>query len=232
MVHTLEDGLWDWKLFYWHASLLSLKFWDLLGLSPQEEIPHIDWLNLVHPADAEQLQIMLSRVEHEGVPVTFDLRFWTCSAEYQWFCVRAAATLNPEGETTHLSGWIRNIQQERTARELSQQRENVYRQRQCKVAVDSLTGGVAHEFNNVLQIVRGFASFAKESVPEDNPAQSDLDEIITTTDRAANLVNRLNEFTRYRKEDVETIDVGEVLAGLETLLEATLSNKNQAHSNL
>jgi signal transduction histidine kinase len=50
---------------------------------------------------------------------------------------------------------------------------------------------IAHELNNLLATIRGYADLARDGLAEDDPARADLDQVIRAADRAATLTGRL-----------------------------------------
>ncbi len=85
-------------------------------------------------------------------------------------------------------------------------------------AIDRLAAGVAHEFNNVLQIVSGYVTFARENLPADSPVRSDLDHALIATGRASRLASRLLQFARAEDDEAGVADVGDAVESLELLL--------------
>jgi len=77
-------------------------------------------------------------------------------------------------------------------------------------AIGTLTGGIAHEFNNVLGIIIGNTELALDDVPEWNPAHYNLEEIKTASLRAKDVVRQLLSYIRkvdYRKKPMEAIPI-------------------------
>jgi len=58
-------------------------------------------------------------------------------------------------------------------------------------AIGTMTGGIAHEFNNILGIILGNADIAADDIPDWNPARFNLDEIRTACFRAKNVIRQL-----------------------------------------
>lgn len=84
--------------------------------------------------------------------------------------------------------------------------------------VNRLAAGVAHEFNNVLQIVRGYVAFARDTLPPGAEARDDLDKALLATDRAADLSRRLLQFARADDDSAGRADCADAIDALRLLL--------------
>lgn len=105
-------------------------------------------------------------------------------------------TISPvytEDRITHYVKVARDLTQE-----LEFERELRQAHRMDSVAV--LTGGIAHEFNNLLGVVSGYAEFVRDDLPAElGTAREDLDRILVACDRGAELVSQLLTFSRQRE---------------------------------
>ena len=63
-------------------------------------------------------------------------------------------------------------------------------------AIGQLAGGVAHDFNNVLLVIRGYSSVLRVDRSTDPQHIADVDEIANAADRAAELTRQLLAFGR------------------------------------
>ncbi len=63
-------------------------------------------------------------------------------------------------------------------------------------AVGRLAGGIAHEFNNILTSIIGFAHLARATAGENTLISQDLDQVIEQGQRAAHLVRQMLDFSR------------------------------------
>ena len=84
--------------------------------------------------------------------------------------------------------------------------------------VNRLASGVAHEFNNVLQIVHGYVSFARDALPLESEPRQDLEAALKATDRAAELASRLLQFTRAQDEESRVADISDTVLATKLLL--------------
>jgi PAS domain S-box-containing protein len=110
-----------------------------------------------------------------------------------------------------------------TARDISSRRTLEARVRQAErlEAVGQLAGGVAHDFNNVLLVIRGYSSVLSATLTD--PQQvADVEEISMAADRAAKLTRQLLAFGRRQVLQPRVLAVGDVVRDIESLLRRTI----------
>ncbi len=88
-----------------------------------------------------------------------------------------------------------------------------------------LAGGVAHEFNNLLQVISFHADLALPLLPPDSPARADLQQIQGTVQKAAQLSSQMLAYAGKRSFVVERIDLNRVVGEMLELLEALISKE-------
>ena len=85
-----------------------------------------------------------------------------------------------------------------------------------------LTGGVAHDFNNILTAISGTAELLAESVPRDDPRRADVDAIRDAGDRGAALTRQLLALGRPVSSTGHVADLDLVVGQLASMLRRTL----------
>nr|WP_239058357.1 ATP-binding protein [Aliiroseovarius sp. PrR006] len=98
-------------------------------------------------------------------------------------------------------------------------------QSQKMEAIGQLAGGVAHDFNNLLTAISGHCDLLMMGRDEQDPAYSDLSQIIQNANRAAALVRQLLAFSRKQTLRPEKLLLTESLADLTHLLNRLVGEK-------
>ena len=89
-------------------------------------------------------------------------------------------------------------------------------------AVGRLAGGVAHDFNNLLGVITGYADLAARQIEPTHPAYPRIEQVRKAADRAAELTRRLLAFSRRQVLQPRVVDLGLLVADLQSMLERVL----------
>jgi PAS domain S-box-containing protein len=92
-------------------------------------------------------------------------------------------------------------------------------------AVGHLAGGLAHDFNNVLTAIRGYAELLRDEIPETSNATTDLLHIEQAVDRAAAVTKKLLAFSRKQAVQRVVFNLNTVLLDLAPLLRQLLTDR-------
>ncbi len=95
-------------------------------------------------------------------------------------------------------------------------------QSQKMQAIGQLAGGVAHDFNNLLTAIFMQLDVLAQRHPVGDPSYEGLNEIRSTSARAADLVRKLLAFSRKQTVQREILDLGELISESEVLLRRVL----------
>lgn len=108
--------------------------------------------------------------------------------------------------------------------DISQQlaREAELQQAQKMESVARLASGVAHDFNNVLQVIMGSAQLLELDLPQDSPGYKDVLCIIEAARRAKDMTGQLLTFARKAPQKAEQLDPNEELEKMEDMLRRLL----------
>jgi signal transduction histidine kinase len=83
-------------------------------------------------------------------------------------------------------------------------------QSQKMEAVGQLAEGIAHEFNNILTAVIGYAGFIQKKMDNNDPLHPYVGNIISSGQRAARLTRDLHTFSRKQQIEVKLLNLNDV----------------------
>ena len=102
--------------------------------------------------------------------------------------------------------------------EVRAQLEAQLRQGQKMEAIGRLAGGVAHDFNNILMAIHGYAALSLSRVSPSDPVRNWLEQIRSAADLAATLTRQLLTFSRQHVLRPEALDISNEVRQVEKLL--------------
>jgi two-component system, cell cycle sensor histidine kinase and response regulator CckA len=88
-------------------------------------------------------------------------------------------------------------------------------------AIGQLAGGVAHDFNNMLTVISGYASLLREEATDQGDIEA-VDAIQKAAEQATELTRQLLAFSRRQELQPTVLDLNAVLARIEVLLKRTI----------
>ena len=168
--------------------------------------------DLVHPEDIRIVELEFARLLDMRGPWT-PLEFRCRHTDGGWRTIIANARnllLDPT-----VQGLVVN------ARDITEQRslERQLQHAQKMEAVGRLAGGVAHDFSNLLSVIRANVQVALRSIARYAPGYSELEGIGLATDRATVLTRQLLTFSRQQPLTLTDVRCNEVIEGIQHLLE-------------
>jgi PAS domain S-box-containing protein len=135
-----------------------------------------------------------------------------------WASVLIDPIYNEDGTVSGFAKVTRDISDKKRAQEELEEARNALFQSQKMQALGELTGGVAHDFNNLITVVRGSAEMLKRSDLSEAKRERYLDAIIETAERAAALTSHMLAFGRRQALKPQVIDLNVRLDALDDVL--------------
>jgi PAS domain S-box-containing protein len=110
--------------------------------------------------------------------------------------------------------------------------EEEFRQTQKLESIGTLAAGVAHDFNNLLTGILGNASLALRDLEPSSPAREKLQDVIRSSDRAAQLTSQLLAYSGKGKYVVRNLDLSELITEMRNLLRTSVPRKAELQFRL
>jgi len=87
-------------------------------------------------------------------------------------------------------------------------------QAQKMESVGRLAGGVAHDYNNMLSVIIGYAQFGMDKTDPEDELHADLQEILTAAERSTDITRQLLAFARKQTIDPKVLDLNDTLESM------------------
>ncbi|MFC0282933.1 cell cycle histidine kinase CckA [Camelimonas abortus] len=171
---------------------------------------------LVTDKDGERLEAALRAAASQQEVAPFDAQVAGDGGRCVRVYVSSVSEMEGEGESAVI--YALDITEQRAL-------EAQFAQAQKMNAVGQLAGGVAHDFNNVLQAIIGFCELLLGRHRPTDPSFQDIMQIKTNANRAAALVRHLLAFSRRQTLRPQVMRVGDVLADVSLLLKRLLGER-------
>lgn len=170
--------------------------------------------SLTHPADAGLLPETADEPSEDGPDLATEKRYQHADGREVWVAVQASVVRDQDGQPIYSVAQVRDLTEQRAL-------ETRVRQGQKMEAIGSLASGVAHDFNNVLSVIRSASDILLHELREED-ARALVREIELAADHASALTSQLLAFGRKQLLTPEPTDlnavVGETMQLVRTLL--------------
>ena len=194
-----------------------------LGRPPEEIIGKHDF-ELYPEETARRFIADDQQVLAAGTPLSFE-GIATSATGTQAYLVTKGVYRDGAGEILGIFGISHDVTELRQANDaLERTREALFRSQKME-AVGQLTGGLAHDFNNVLAVILGNLEILRLHVKQDSVACDLIDTIARAATHAQDLTTNLLAFARGRQLNPQSIDINALIQRMVRLLVRTLPSR-------
>lgn len=158
----------------------------------------------------QKIEAAFTQARSEELEIRFDE-----TGRKRWFDLKLSPVFDSRGRLDLFIG----IFTETTAMKL---REAEFSKAQKLEALGQIAGGVAHDFNNILSIIMGYAQMARNHLNEPDTLEPYLEKILTASKRGAGLTKKMLTFSRHKMIEESVIDLAETVRQQEMLLKPLL----------
>ena len=196
-----------------HPQLLNPAFIKVFGWTLDDlhdrTIPFV-------PEDQKRITLdKINELYKTGTPQISETIRLTKSGEIRHTIASAALIRDADGQATGMVVNLTDITAQKKLEEQLQQTRKIE-------AIGQLAGGVAHDFNNMLSPIIGYAELLMMDLEPDHTTYRQLGEIKKAAERSRDLVQKLLAFSRKQTLNLKVVDLGRIVEGLLVFLERIL----------
>ena len=188
---------------------------DLVGRSP---------LTLVHPDDTDEAE-KRAQARLSGADVQLRHLFRGVTRDGRMLYIELSATLITYRGGPATLAYHRDV----TGRK---KLEDQLRQAQKLEGIGQLAGGIAHDFNNLLTVISGFATILRMGLKENETQRAHVDQILSASEKAANLTESLLAFSRKQAINPKPSDLNELVKRAKKFLSRIIGEDIELHTTL
>lgn len=218
-------GTWEWDILS-GKTVWNERWLQILGYEPEDITPDIaTFIDLIHPDDEERVLEDLERHLKSQSEFNMEFRLRAKSGEYRWVLGRGKVLeWDADGKPLRMFGTSLDVTQRHAL-------EDRVRQMQKMDAVGQLAGGVAHDFNNQLTGIMGYAGMI-EDVAQDATIVRYARSITDMANRSADLTKQLLAFSRKGEHRSIPINIHATIGEVISMLRHTIDKRIEVRSRL
>jgi len=185
---------------------------DLTGWS-RDEVLNKNWFDLFIPGEfTESVKSVFKENITKGTTLHNESFLQTRKGVRRLIVWNIAVLHNPDGSAAGTASIGIDVTDHRRL-------EDQLRQAQRMEAIGHLAGGVAHDFNNILTAIIGYASILRKRTPVDDARLTMVNQIIASSERAAKLVYSLLAYSRKQLINPEPLNINTIVIGVQNMLD-------------
>jgi two-component system, cell cycle sensor histidine kinase and response regulator CckA len=216
LIDNLDAVIWAVEVPSMNFVFASPRAETLLGFAPEHWTSHPSfWLDRVDNADRDWVAQSYQRAIESGATLSLEFQAITAGGGALW--LREYSRLLPaaEGQPRYMIGVAVDVTERRMLEDQLVQAERVE-------AVSRLASRMAHDLNNALMILTGYSEELLTALPAGSTMRSDVQEILTATERVGGLTSQLLSFARRQGQAAAELDLESALAKISLRLAALL----------
>lgn len=188
------------------------------------------WFGRIHPDDRTRVQAAYGALFATG-RFEIEYRIRRRDGVWIWLFDRAVSVYWENGRRLAY-GLFDDVSTLKEAQAEAADAQARFIEAQKMEAVGRLSGGVAHDFNNILTAIRANAEIVRDDLPAGSPMRDDVEDILVAADRAAALTAQLLAFSRKQALEPRLLHPNAIVADIEKMLHRLIGEDIVLRSDL
>ena len=203
LAENITDVIWILELQTMNLIYITPSVKAMTGYTP-DEAENFTFKEMLTPDSATQAMAAVKRgieknarnLKKTQENLTIETAFYHKKGEIIWTETSTTFTQDLSGAPLHMVGVTRDVTERRRAAEEKKALEDKLYHAAKIEALATLSGGIAHDMNNILTSVLGYARLSVDEADKESRMHRRLNRIIEACHRAKDLVSQILTFSR------------------------------------
>jgi PAS domain S-box-containing protein len=209
------------------------ELYRITGYPPASFEPSYEkYINRIHPDDRDEFIALKQKVLHKMGGYSAEYRIIRPDGEVRYIHEQDEVKVDAKAEVIGLFGIIQDITERKLAEKEKQDLQRELQRAQKMDALGKLTGGIAHDYNNMLGVITGYAELLKGALDKQPRLAKYAHQIQYAGERSAKLTKKLLAFSQTKTPEANSLNLNMLLLKQEHMLEKTLTARIKLVLNL
>jgi PAS domain S-box-containing protein len=186
---------------------------------------HINFFTLLDGKHSEILKTRLARLSPEFQTVNFDWLTTLNDGQHRWIQWNIQAIFNDQGKLKYYETIGRDFTELKESEDARSNVEFMLHHAEKMSAIGELAGGVAHDFNNQLTSIKGYAELLINQLQNNPTALRYAENIYKASERSADITRQLLSFSRKKSPETTNLDLHDIVDEVFELVQHSVDKK-------
>jgi two-component system cell cycle sensor histidine kinase/response regulator CckA len=228
ITENLVDVIWNMdlnlRLLYISPSCEKLQGWtaeEFINLKPNEFIKENSLMYVMNVLNHTYSQFKQGLISKD-YSLTFEVELYKKDKSTFWSEITAKTMINEKNEFTGIIGVTRDITERKIAEDQKRILEEQLLQTQKMESIGRLSGGVAHDLNNMLTPILGYAEIINMTLNEEDKNKQRVKNIIDGVLNSRDLVKQLLAFARKQTLEINPTNINDIIKNFDKMIRRTI----------
>jgi two-component system, cell cycle sensor histidine kinase and response regulator CckA len=213
-------------------SWISENLLDVIGYPPEVSFGSAWWEANIHPDDRERVLAQIISEIFTRNQCSYEYRFRHGDGSYHWTRCDLRLIRDELGQPSEAVGaWTNIAALKRAEEERIQLRVQLEQTRKLE-SIGQLAGGVAHDFNNILGVIIGYAEMLKSDLQTDSRLSEYTSDILNAAHRGTELTRQLLAFGRQQVFQPSVLSFSALVKNFRKMLRRVVPENIEIHTAL
>jgi PAS domain S-box-containing protein len=239
LAENVRDVIWILDLKTLKIAYITPSVENMMGYTPREA-ESFSFKKMLPPGSADKawkaikggMEKALYGGKKNRNAVTIELECYNKAKEIFWTETTTSFTRDDSGNPVEMVGVTRDVTTRIQAEKEKKALESQLHQSGKLESIGTLAGGIAHDMNNIVAAIMGYAELSLHEAPKGSRLYRRLDRMIQACHRARDLVSQILTFSRQDSQEIRSVRIHLIVKEVLKLIRASLPSTITIKQNI